>query len=155
MFHQLIFIILLCAVIIITTHSDVRLFYHLFYKHDYLEWSADKMNDDSGLQYIKGSSFFKMIYTIAFGVCIFGIILIHFALFWLSKSFDIFMLTHVAATSLLLTILGNFITLFTYPIPGVTEVQLEKPKILLDVMVTCADYCCLLYMAIQVVKWCF
>ncbi|KRM81634.1 hypothetical protein FC35_GL001836 [Limosilactobacillus coleohominis DSM 14060] len=65
------------------------------------------------------------------------------------------MLTHVAATSLLLTILGNFITLFTYPIPGVTEVQLEKPKILLDVMVTCANYCCLLHMAIQVVKWCF
>ncbi len=155
MFYQIIFVILLCGEIILTTRSDVRLYYHLFYKHDYLEWSAEKGNDSQDLRSLMGAQRFRLIYTIAFGFVIFCIILVRFALFWLSKSFELPMLTHVAATSLLLTILGNFMILFIYPIPGVTNVKLETPKIILDVIVTVANYCCLLYMAIQMIKWYF
>lgn len=151
MFHQFIFAILLCAVFVVTVYSDVRLYYHLLYKRDYLQWSAQSKSDYQDLRTLMGERHFKFIMAGIFGLTVFCVILVYFALFWLSNAFDSPMLTHVAATSLLLAILGNFISICTFPIPGVTTIKIEKPKIMLDMVVSAANYCCLVDMLIQII----
>lgn len=151
MFHQIVFIILLLTIFIITTYSDIRLYYHLLYKKDYLKWTSQNKNDFQDTRALLGEQKFKIFLAGIFGITIACIILVQFALFWLSKSLNEPVLTHVAATSLLLVILENFVSIFTYPIPGVTTFRLRKDRILFDIGIAIANYCCLVYMMIQVI----
>ncbi|EEW53592.1 hypothetical protein [Limosilactobacillus antri] len=153
MFHQIIFVIILCGVLVLDTFTDTRLYYHLLFKRDYLEWTGRDKADFQDSRTLLGERRFKILTAAAYGVTSILVILVQFALFRLSKSFAVPLLTHVAATSLLLTILGNSMVIFIYPIPGVTNVKLERPKVLLDLFIAIANYACLIDMLVLVINF--
>lgn len=155
LFHQIIFVIILCGVLVLATFTDIRLYYHLFFKRDYLKWVSSDKDDFQDLRTLLGERRFKLLLAVTYGVTSVLVILVRFALFWLSKSFDVPFLTHVATTSLLLTILGNSMVIFVYPIPGVTNIKLERPKVLLDLFMATLNYSCLIYMLVLVVNFYF
>ena len=43
--------------------------------------------------------------------------------------------------------------IFIYPIPGVTNVKLERPKVLLDLFIAIANYACLIDMLVLVINF--
>lgn len=153
MFHQIIFVIILCGVLVLDIFTDTRLYYHLLFKRDYLEWTGRNKADFQDSRTLLGERRFKVLTAATYGATSILVILVQFALFWLSKSFAVPLLTHVAATSLLLTILGNSMVIFIYPIPGVTNVKLERPKVLLDLFIAIANYACLIDMLVLVINF--
>ncbi len=153
MFHQIIFVIILCGVMVLDIFTNIRLYYHLFFKQDYIEWVSHGKDDFQDSRTFLGERRFKILLAATYGITSILVILVRFALFWLSKSFSVPLLTHVAATSLLLTILGNSMVIFIYPIPGVTNVRLERPKVLLDLLMAILNYACLIYMLILVINF--
>lgn len=153
MFHQIIFVIILCGVLVLDTFTDIRLYYHLLFKRDYLEWTGRDKADFQDSRALLGERRFKVLTAATYGVTSILVILVRFALFWLSKSFAVPLLTHVAATSLLLTILGNSMVIFIYPIPGVTNIKLERPKVLLDLFMAVLNYACLIDMLVLVINF--
>lgn len=152
MFHQLIFIILLLGILILDTFSDSRLYYHLLYKRDYLKWRSGDFNDYQDIRALISERKFKLMMTALFGFCVLCVLLLSFALYRLSFAFNQPFLTHLALTSLLLTILGQGVTLCTFPLPGITNIKLSRSRIIVDVIITILNYLCLVGMLLQIVQ---
>lgn len=85
MFHQIIFVIILCGVMVLDIFTDIRLYYHLFFKQDYIEWVSHGKDDFQDSRTFLGERRFKILLAATYGITSILVILVRFALFWLSK----------------------------------------------------------------------